>query len=529
MAEAEDAETPGWGDDDDDWGDEEQVGWGDDEEFPEEFDAADVEIEHDENLNSGPKFLIHEASEVREMIENEVNELCEMLPDEPRDNVRLILQHYKWKPSKANELYYGEMESARIEAGVDVDPESNDPYDTSETDCEICLNEIDDSDWLALECGHRFCKNCWIDTLEQSARTFDCINLSCPDETCKLAITKPRMDKLGLKKIDPRKTEFFCQRVSKFTIDNFISCNNTYRYCPGVGCTRIVEMIDSSSLSIECKCGNTFCWKCSQAAHHPAPCKVSEAWEQKNAGASDDDMKWIISNSKKCPGCGFYIERNQGCNHMTCRHPNCGHEFCWMCGADWKTHGSSTGGYYKCNIYEAKKADASIYDREAKAKLFQEELKKYQFYYERYYNHMSSMKKMSEELPKIETKMRDLSAQLDWSANESAFIREAAKTVIRNRHLLAWTYAIGFYVDPEMPTFHLFQKWQGDLDHYTDRLHELLEKPLEEYLLIEFRTQLKTYAKSIAGYQKKLTKGIETTIIPDAFPSGWAPTIIDIT
>ena len=42
----------------------------------------------------------------------------------------------------------------------------------------------------------------------------------------------------------------------------------------GVGCTRIVEMIDSSSLSIECKCGNTFCWKCSQAAHHPAPCKV---------------------------------------------------------------------------------------------------------------------------------------------------------------------------------------------------------------------------------------------------------------
>merc|ERR1712187_861963 len=73
-------------------------------------------------------------------------------------------------------------------------------------------------------------------------------------------------------------------------------------------------------------------------------------------------LKWIISNSKKCPGCGFYIERNQGCNHMTCRHPNCGYEFCWMCGADWKTHGSGTGGYYKCNIYESKKADSSVYD-----------------------------------------------------------------------------------------------------------------------------------------------------------------------
>jgi len=532
MAESEDAETPGWGDDAvtpgwgddadlDDWGGEGGDEWGD--AIQDAGDVINVQIDEADIEEKGPKYVIHEAKEVLGMIEENVEKLCELIQDEPKENVRLILQYYKWKPNKANESYYGEMDKARIAAGVDVDPKATPPYPTSETDCEICLEEVADSDWLSLPCGHRFCKICWIDTLEQSSRTYDCIKLTCPDDSCKLAITKSRLEAMGVDKIDSRRTEFFLERVRKFTIDNFISCNNTYRYCPGVGCTRITEMLDSSSLAIECKCKKSFCWTCSRDAHQPAPCKVAEAWEEKNAGATNDDMKWIISNSKKCPGCGFYIERSQGCNHMTCRHPNCGAEFCWMCGADWKSHGSETGGYYKCNIYEAKKADASVYDRERKAKLFQEELEKYRFYYERFYNHMSSMKKMLEELPVIEDKMRKLSETLGWSANEASFISDAANTVIKNRHLLAWTYCIGFYVNPEMATFNLFQKWQGDLDHYTDRLHELLEKPIENYIEMEFRTELKTYSKAIAGYQKKLTVGIEEEMVPVAFPTGWKP------
>ena len=35
---------------------------------------------------------------------------------------------------------------------------------------------------------------------------------------------------------------------------------------------------------------------------------------------------------------------------MTCRNCNC--EFCWLCLGLWKDHGSKTGGYFACNIYE---------------------------------------------------------------------------------------------------------------------------------------------------------------------------------
>ena len=67
--------------------------------------------------------------------------------------------------------------------------------------------------------------------------------------------------------------------------------------------------------------------------------------------AESENVTWIIANTKKCPKCRKPIEKNQGCNHMTCRKTaqGCGHEFCWLCLGPWKDHGNATGGYYKCN------------------------------------------------------------------------------------------------------------------------------------------------------------------------------------
>jgi hypothetical protein len=80
-------------------------------------------------------------------------------------------------------------------------------------------------------------------------------------------------------------------------------------------------------------------------------------------------MRLLMESYKKCPKCGVFMERTQGCNHITCK---CGHQWCFMCKADWSTHGSATGGYFRCNIYEASKSKKHVdwegYSAEDRAK-----------------------------------------------------------------------------------------------------------------------------------------------------------------
>eukprot|EP00493_Phyllostaurus_siculus_P003364 UN03379 len=39
---------------------------------------------------------------------------------------------------------------------------------------------------------------------------------------------------------------------------------------------------------------------------------------------------------RQCLTCLVWIEKNGGCNHMTCHH--CRGEFCWLCFGEWHTH-----------------------------------------------------------------------------------------------------------------------------------------------------------------------------------------------
>lgn len=53
-----------------------------------------------------------------------------------------------------------------------------------------------------------------------------------------------------------------------------------------------------------------------------------------------DFTKWIgkEQNVKKCPKCKFFIQKNQGCNHMKCANPSCKYEFCWICMGEYSSN-----------------------------------------------------------------------------------------------------------------------------------------------------------------------------------------------
>ena len=76
--------------------------------------------------------------------------------------------------------------------------------------------------------------------------------------------------------------------------------------------------------------------------------------------------------------------------------PQCKHDFCWVCLEVWRKHSSSTGGYFRCNRFEAagkvsrhqKTLTESAESRSGQLQA----LNRFVHYYTRFKNHENSLK-----------------------------------------------------------------------------------------------------------------------------------------
>merc|ERR1719273_944075 len=169
------------------------------------------------------------------------------------------------------------------------------------------------------------------------------------------------------------------------------------------------------SPEVKCDCGTVYCFSCQEVAHRPCPCDWAKTWLIK-CSSEAENANWILANTKKCPKCQTQIEKNQGCNHMSCR--SCKHEFCWLCKGDWKNHGTATGGYYKCNIYEKNKANGSTSEEEQAQEDANTELERYTFHFTRYENHIDAIAQMKKTTETAEARMGELMSKYQWKPNE---------------------------------------------------------------------------------------------------------------
>ncbi|KRX07981.1 hypothetical protein PPERSA_10616 [Pseudocohnilembus persalinus] len=51
--------------------------------------------------------------------------------------------------------------------------------------------------------------------------------------------------------------------------------------------------------------------------------------------SQQERQAFIYAGLKQCPKCQRFINKNGGCNHMTCQ---CSYQFCWKCLTSWKDH-----------------------------------------------------------------------------------------------------------------------------------------------------------------------------------------------
>jgi hypothetical protein len=94
-----------------------------------------------------------------------------------------------------------------------------------------------------------------------------------------------------------------------------------FRWCVGRYCSFGEEHPEDSSPVIGCSaCGVLACLHHNIAWHHGETCpEYDRRVAATQARAEYKSEKEIKRVAKRCPGCRRFINKNRGCNHMTCK------------------------------------------------------------------------------------------------------------------------------------------------------------------------------------------------------------------
>ena len=178
--------------------------------------------------------------------------------------------------------------------------------------CTICLANPPDNQPFTT-CNHKFCTECIKDHLIDSITNGRVQSITCPEIGCQSEFTEEIM-----RKYIP---EELIAKYKKFKMDLFIINQPNMTFCIRPNCGKIVQRINEKEAKVMCECGKVFCFKCHDEWHEGQSCE--EKWsKQFNLYAEDSEVK-------KCPKCQVAIQKNLGCNHMTCT--KCKYQFCWLC------------------------------------------------------------------------------------------------------------------------------------------------------------------------------------------------------
>lgn len=338
--------------------------------------------------------------------------------------------------------------------------------------CQICF---DDSCLTGLSCGHKFCCACWRRYLHVKIKD-ECDWLApCPGAKCIIRLDEDMVYKL----VDD---QLVLTAYKKLVVNSFVQSNQRLKWCPGTDCGLVAKVAHPECRSIVCNCRTVFCFACSNEWHEPVCCEMLKKWLKK-CNDDSETSNWLSANTKDCPKCQVTIEKDGGCNHMTCKNVACRFEFCWTCLGAWKPHGS---GWYSCNRFDDSDAKKARDDQERSRAALQ----RYLHYYNRFVNHKNSLKLECKLYKEVQEKMRQMQLQ-EYSWIETQYLRKAVDVLSECRRTLMYTYAFAYYLE-QNNTATIFQDNQKDLELATEQLSELLEKELDVD-----KDQLKTWKQTV--------------------------------
>ncbi|KAJ7100491.1 hypothetical protein C8R44DRAFT_641881 [Mycena epipterygia] len=210
--------------------------------------------------------------------------------------------------------------------------------------CPVCFCSLEDS--VKLACGHLYCRDCLQHYLRPAPGDPGFSPRKCVAEVplptegqnstipCGLGIAYNILRTLLTSaEEDLLLRASFLAHVNGHPLD--------FHYCPSPDCEMVYRPSQTGS-SFQCpSCLIQVCPACNVEYHEGMSC----AEHQDNlTGGLSALAKWREENNvKQCPNCHADIEKDGGCNHMTC--VLCKTHICWVCLKTFSNSGSDGGIY----------------------------------------------------------------------------------------------------------------------------------------------------------------------------------------
>lgn len=187
-------------------------------------------------------------------------------------------------------------------------------HDT-EVECVSCLDDFNPKEMVKAPC-HSYCKPCFLRLISTACQN----EQQWPPKCCLNPIpTKTITPNINdeLKKTYRDRAAEWGTPVSERMYCNYANCNVWIR----------PDHINRDRNTARCSAGHWSCIICRGPEHQGNECPQDRDLARTNELAEAEGWK-------RCYGCHAYVEHREACQHMTCR---CGAEFCYVCGARWRT------------------------------------------------------------------------------------------------------------------------------------------------------------------------------------------------
>ncbi|XP_040378537.1 probable E3 ubiquitin-protein ligase ARI1 [Oryza brachyantha] len=444
---------------------------------------------------------------------------------------RSLLIHHRWKvDSVLDHLGNKGRDSLLGEAGVVLQQEANSGTapaamaspqhprgSSSVTTCYVCFEEASPDAVSTMDCGHCFCNDCWTEhffaSVNGGQKQIRCMEVGCA-AICDEAVVQ-RL--LGGKYPDA------ARRLDHFLLESYVEDNGAVRWCPSAPhCGRAIRVDGGDRCcDMSCPCGVSFCFSCGAAPpHSPCPCAMWAKWDAKCHGEFMN-LDWIRANTKNCPRCFNPIEKNGGCNLVTCR---CGQHLCWLCGG-------ATGSAHSVHSIEGHSCNRFVEEEQKEVDDARRKVLRYTHYYDRFKVHGDSRRSELEELgPAVEERVRRLesSAELKPAMDTARALGDAHRALLGSRHVLSRSYAFAYHMFggeertwPEQKAAAaqaqaLFEDHQEMAERHVEKLSQLLatDSPVTEGALRRAKQEAITLTAVVEKHCGEMHKCIQDELLP---------------